>query len=715
MRIGAWAILAATLAFRTAAAPPIVPELTPRLVTTAGGTWVTVNDMPFAMKVPRVEIGLRDQRSREVIALFPAEGVQKMDDATLRFQTPRFIEACADVRISDGGREVILPRALCFRTLAFTANQGQNGAGSQSVSIVDTYDNRPFATKESMGMGLAVIPMNMAYNTATTARTSPGRVLYMVDYASGNLEVFDTANFSPMDLDGGTPGVQSSVILQDPAAATATPRAFDLALSRDGRTMFVTHVTSGMSAAGPVNPGPGGVSVLTLDDDGKPRLYDVDQNPDPETTSAGAPAGSGITRLRLKTGEGEYAYVYPLSIQSVSITDGINPYVYRDGEPFPGEYLFISAVSEAQCIQNCACAAGRPCPPPMYAARPAIVAIIDNNRTLYCDPAQHHPGYCNNPWLYAPGGEYSNPRDWMIRPDHNAYKATGAGVDGLNLGQVSNALGFSLTSGTPPPNATALGPTVYMLNENEGKAYLFNYTQATGDWSVVMNGSQPFTIPTGLHPTDVKVQGNVETEPLVFKTLAYITNAGDDTIYYINTEDNSLTNAYLEDICTEVLIPDGVHNPTSIDTKGDGITGYVADFESRTENGKSTVSVFNLANPSLFPNHCNIEVGTAPIRIVVQPWVNDAQTFQDVRNSLAFAQSSDFTTPSKQSNLMRDWESVHQLEQTSASPQAVVSNINAFQGNVDKWVTNAELKKSVNEGVNLYRAAYIHDHPLPRQ
>jgi hypothetical protein len=107
-------------------------------------------------------------------------------------------------------------------------------------------------------------------------------------------------------------------------------------------------------------------------------------------------------------------------------------------------------------------------------------------------------------------------------------------------------------------------------------------------------------------------------------------------------------------------------------------------------------------------------VGEAPIRVVVQPWVDDVQAFKDVRNALVFAPSSAFTTPSKQSILVRDWENVHQLEQTSANPQAVVSNIGNFQKNMEKWVTNAELKNNVNEGVNLYRAAYIHDHPLPR-
>jgi len=71
--------------------------------------------------------------------------------------------------------------------------------------------------------------------------------------------------------------------------------------------------------------------------------------------------------------------------------------------------------------------------------------------------------------------------------------------------------------------------------------------------------------------------------------------------------------------------------------------------------------------------------------------------FAMVRNELAFAQPTDFTTPLKQSDMIRDWEDVNQLEQTSANPQAIISNINAFQTKVDNWVVNADLKKELNE------------------
>jgi DNA-binding beta-propeller fold protein YncE len=190
---------------------------------------------------------------------------------------------------------------------------------------------------------------------------------------------------------------------------------------------------------------------------------------------------------------------------------------------------------------------------------------------------------------------------------------------------------------------------------------------------------------------------------------AYITNAGDDTVYYIDTQTNTLVNLYDENQCTSIPVP--VHYPTSIDVRNDGSTGYIADYESRDSNEKSIISVFNLANPTNKPTPCNIEVGTAPIRIVVQPVPGYETFFAMVRNELAFAQPTDFTTPSKQSNLIRDWEDVNQLQETGANPQAVLANIAAFQTKVGSWVVNAVLKKELNEGINLYRFAYIHDHP----
>jgi hypothetical protein len=675
----------------------------PTLGTTAGGTDVFIygpEGTPGAFPDATLAVGFlaedlcpTDLNGRSVIWV-KAPDITWHNTGHISFKTPRFIEDFATILIENESPttppddpddpttfDYCIPSGYEFRTLAFTANQI-----TQDMSVVDTLSNGTFTPKPSMPLDPTVVAINIACNTGSHA----GRRLYAVDYNSGNLEVYDASNFTGL----------GSVQLQNPAAEPGLPRTFDLTMSRDGGTMFVSHITSGMieepPPPWPINPTPGGITVLTLAAEGTPTPYDVDQ--DSNTTSEGAPAGSGITRLELNA-DG-YSVIYPLSVKAVSITDGVSPYTYRDGEPFPGEYIFVSGVGTTRCTEYCTCEPRDPCPGPVLEPRPAIVAVIDNNPCLYCDAA-HHPQSCIRPEFCQPGDAYYNSRYW--KNQRNAYKAMGDGIDGLFLGSTSQELGFSLTSGTPP-----LGPTVYMLNRLEDKAYLFNYTQATGDWSVVMDPGNPlipFTIPTGPSPTDVKVQ------KVGAFTRAYITNAGDDTVHYINTENNSFFNAYLEDTCTEIPVTDGLHYPTSIDTKGDGITGYVADFESRNENGKSTVSVFNLANPSSFPNHCNIEVGTAPIRIVVQPVPNPTEIFGVVRNSLAFAQPTDFTTPSKQSNLIRDWEDVHQLQETSADPQAVIANIAAFQKKVGSWVVNAALKKNLNEGINLYRSAYIHDHP----
>ena len=47
-------------------------EITPRLATTAGGTWVTVHGVPFDLQSPNVELGLRDRAGRDIITWFPA-------------------------------------------------------------------------------------------------------------------------------------------------------------------------------------------------------------------------------------------------------------------------------------------------------------------------------------------------------------------------------------------------------------------------------------------------------------------------------------------------------------------------------------------------------------------------------------------------------------------------------------------------------------------
>ena len=63
--------------------------------------------------------------------------------------------------------------------------------------------------------------------------------------------------------------------------------------------------------------------------------------------------------------------------------------------------------------------------------------------------------------------------------------------------------------------------------------------------------------------------------------------------------------------------------------------------------------------------------------------------------------------------LITDWERVKELEDTYADPQAVLTNMDAFQRNSDNWITEETVHNDVNQGVDLYRAAYLQENPPP--
>ena len=108
-----------------------------------------------------------------------------------------------------------------------------------------------------------------------------------------------------------------------------------------------------------------------------------------------------------------------------------------------------------------------------------------------------------------------------------------------------------------------------------------------------------------------------------------------------------------------------------------------------------------------------ISVGESPYAVVVQKAPSTQATFETVRNILVYAEPTDFTTPSKQHVLTKDWEDVYELQQTQASPQAVVANIDVFQKNVDKWVTDEFVRTDLTAAVSLYKAAYLQENSLP--
>jgi hypothetical protein len=634
------------------AEPPAKPVLNPAVVTTAGGTWVTIKNVPFDLKAPSVELGLRDRLGREVVAWLPAEGEKTMDKRTLRFQTPRFIEECADVRITDGGRECHMPNAICFHTLAFTANQGAGGPGSQGVSVVDTVANAPFGPKSSVTLPPDRIPLS----AVLTKGEKPGRLLLQGNF-DGTVDFLDASNFTlqaslPLFADGYSPRY---------AAA-------DIDTDRSGQFAYVANPQYCLNAQG-AGALTGAVTLIDI-----PGQSIVDMDFYPGTTSPCAPAG--ISRL-------DVTPLYPVSLRVVGLDKTIEQFV--DGEKYPGEYLFISGTYNP--VAMAPCQPGQPCAPLVFPPTKMGVMVYDINPWCLYHRPDGIPELAGNP-DYRQRMAFLGDGD---NPSQDIYSIQG--------------LDFAVHQSGTPGSAT-----VYILNPYLNYAYMADYVvdamgSATFTLKTKGDGSLD-TIATGIGPTDVKVQWVLTPEG--YKNLAYITNAIDDTVRVVNTETNTELPFPFSPIYEDDCFSDDNY-PASFATRNTGNFGYSSNFSS------NTVSVINLPGSSCYAPALSdgaIHVGQAPIRIEIQPVPNPSEIFGVVRNSLAFAQSSDFTTPSKQSNLIRDWENVHQLEQTSSNPQAVVSNINNFQKNMENWVKTAALKKNVDEGVNLYRAAYIHDHPV---
>ena len=108
---------------------------------------------------------------------------------------------------------------------------------------------------------------------------------------------------------------------------------------------------------------------------------------------------------------------------------------------------------------------------------------------------------------------------------------------------------------------------------------------------------------------------------------------------------------------------------------------------------------------------CRIPLPYGPDRIVVAPVSTATGLAETVRLDLADAAPTAFTEPVKQDALLREWETVRHLQETRADPQAVAANINNFQRSVNRWITAATLQTDLNQAVDLYRAAYLKDHP----
>jgi len=620
-------------------------------------------------------------------ASLKAEEVIYIDQKHLKVKTPRSIESITAIFIDNPTIEdKCIKNAYTFKTLGYTLNQV-----TQDVSVIDTVENKLFEPKNSFPLSSSVVPMNMSYGS----KPKPGRIGYLINYSTGNLEYYDLSNFVKL----------GDVILQDGSLQEGYPGAFDIALSSDGSYGFISHITSGKGndCSNGDEPCPGEISVIEIQNDGTATLIDVDN--DPTTRSPGAP--EGITRIEMPVyeehiGEPKIRYFYALSARTVNITNDRTTYNYRDKEPYPGEYIFLSGVGILRWKKG-HCLPGERCIPEIIPIpRQTMIGFIDNNPILYCDPANYPPGYCDNPAIYQQGGSHYNLAYW--KNYKSGFVLAGTGEDGIDLGAVANPLDFTISAG---PDGL---PTVYALNETQNKMFMAKYNK-DGDyiysspWHILVEGTEPVSIPTGNNPTDVKVQKvpNIQTpDPSDYITYAYITNAVDDSVSVIDTATNTEL-PYPQSPIYEDMCYAADNYPTSFDTRSTGNFGYSSNFNS------DTVSVFDLPNNQCYsPQQTDgaIHVGSAPIRIVVQPVPSGEELFKNVRDELAFANPIDFTTPSKQSILINDWERVEELRQTEANPQAVLSNIDNFQNNLNKWVVNDQLKNEVNENVDLYRVAY---------
>ncbi len=428
----------------------------------------------------------------------------------------------------------------------------------------------------------------------------------------------------------------------------------------------------------PWNPTPGGISLINKDG------YLIDIDGDPSTTSEGAP--EGITRIASKL------YPYTISILKLEREQDY----YQVGDGYPGEYAFVSGVGPQPpnpIGYICHCVMGRSeillldcaygCPPnyrkivyPILEPRNIRIGIIDLNEYIITDIS-----------------------NWQLEPNPNYRKYIGGiepGIDGHLLGTSDQGIDFYAY-----PNLS--DAIVYAVNPYEGKVYYFSFLEAVRNpqnfnyQTISLNCFDEMNEPINCTPTDVKVQ-NVNLFGIP-KTLAYITNAGDDSVTVIDTATNTELpypqSPIFQDYCTELD-----HYPTSFDARSIGDRGYSSDFYS------NTVSVFDLPMSQMNEQVCKIDVDFGPRRIIVQSVNTWEDIFGFIKEILKSAKKEDFTEGPKQDNLVREWENVRKLIKTNASDNAVMAKTEAFRTHINNWVKNNELKKEINLEIDTFKASY---------
>jgi len=598
------------------------------------------------------------------------------NDKFIEIISPKSLEGCSDIKLINKNTNLpfkTVTNGYKFKSFGFTSDQNNN-----SISIIDTVEDKPFSYQNKIYGNQSSVPYGIGLS-------QDGRKIYSIDYSKGNLQIYDGSNFK----------YEGKIILQNPNLNYYGFGAIDLAIDSNNFG-YIIHQTTGLEeypeGANVWNPTFGGISVVDFKTN---ELIDIDGNP--QSTSDGAP--DGYTRIDLN--------LYPYSISILKLQRNIENYQVGDG--FPGEYGFISGVGpqepivsiqrwkcyciksitpyeicEFPCLQ-CIPPSKRICFPIFYQPRPVRVAILDLN-----------------PWIV----ESINPDGTLNKaPNPNYWKILGGediGTNGQNLGISNQGISFSVSS-------DGQNATVYGVSPGEDKVYIFDFLEAVRNpfsfqyTTLSLNCTDNEGNYQNCYPTDIKVQKGCHLTDGTTKDLAFTTNSANDSISVINL--NNTSNSYqdiLEDLCVE-----RDNWPISIAIRSDGKKGYVANYNSLKENNMSTISVLDLRNLQINAPMCEIEVGQGPIRVILQevPTINDL--YIGVKYELSYAQDFDFTEPPKKDILISDWENIQKLQETKANPQAVLSNIDNFQKNANKWIVNENLKKDIEEKVGLYRASYI--------
>ena len=663
-------------------------------VSTAGGTIVSLSGAPGRFTgVTGVNVGIAGVEG-ECSALRAATDISvNLEGTLLTFITPAAAQdstfegaegaRLADVQLVSDTGSTCLPGVLKLVPLAFTSNQLTG-----DISVIDTISQERFAPMPSMPLVGGTLPFGIALGKGAKA----GKEFYVIDYATGNLQIYDAVNFLYL----------KTITLQDPDLEYVGNGAIDLTVSADGTRAYVIHLTNGLPYISPGNPGYGGISVVDLEN----RIL-LDADPTPDTGSVGAPPGYN----RIETD------LYPYSIANLLLERNADNYLVDDG--YPGEYAFVSGVGPAPFLPGrwrCACLKLRPpyrvCEYPCdnychahlgevklcwierYGSRPLKVGVLNLNRKFV---------YSLDPLT---------PAEYPLTPPGNQVYETylgskWIGTDGRTLGNSNQGLDFSLLSAGReyPEDARILA-----VSPEEDRVYAFDFTEATRNPLAFAFTALPLSCvdaagdPITCRPLDIKVQSiSLAGTPT---PLAFTANADASSLSILDPTAISLYgNPIPENMCH-------AHQyPVSLDIRSDGSWGYVANYSSDTLLALNFKQYLN--GDTSCSSYASIPVGMMPVRVVVQEVPSFEGFAAKVSTTLNYAPASSFDQPAQQETLIRSWESIRELQETNASPQAILAHLDNFQRNATQWITSITVSATVNEGVDLYRAAYLQENDLP--